>query len=270
VGGGFRENGPQYARLRPSEERARDLRVPWRASSTSVEPIQKGIFVATAPASVGSTASRRHRIPGFGSGYGEARRESLACAPSPVTARRPGRRLRPTTRPAQSHIGVGVPNRTGASANVRFSASRPRLEQPGFAATEGSPQRGIEGSATHLRACGPTTGSAVERYELLGDFAPHRNRVDRLFREWRLAAAVILWSGAQGQGRSNADGACTRSAQLEDRKTSRLNPVTHCGKTARRESSTNTALRSSGTISEAQANHTRGTEQAGDSQLGAA
>jgi hypothetical protein len=129
---------------------------------------------------------------------------------------------------------------------------------------------GNEGSATLLRVCGPTTGSAVEPPEMLGDFVPHRNRACRLFRDRRLAAAVILWSGAQGQGRSNADGACTRSAQLEDRKTSRLNPVTHCGKTARRESSTNTALRSSGTISEAQANHTRGTEQAGDSQLGAA
>jgi hypothetical protein len=66
-------------------------------------------------------------------------------------------------------------------------------------------------------------GAVVESpgCESLGDFAPQMNR--RLGAgDSRLAAAVILWSGAQGQGRSNARDACIASAQLEDRKTSRL------------------------------------------------
>jgi hypothetical protein len=46
----------------------------------------------------------------------------------------------------------------------------------------------------------------------------------RLLRESRLAAAVILCSGAQEQGRSNVNDACIGDAQLEDRNTSRLIP----------------------------------------------
>jgi hypothetical protein len=70
-------------------------------------------------------------------------------------------------------------------------------------------------------------GAVVESpgCESLGDFAPQTNLAPPAG-DSRLAAAVILWSGAQGQGRSNARDACIASAQLEDRKTSRLSSVT--------------------------------------------
>ena len=119
----------------------RNPRVPFWASSTSVEPIQKGSFVAENPTSVGLTASRKHQTQGFGLGSGEAHRELFVCAPSPVTTRQPGRRLRPTTGPAKGHTGVNVPSRTEASATVRISANRIR-RAPGFAAHWGlSPRR---------------------------------------------------------------------------------------------------------------------------------
>ena len=140
---------------------------------------------------------RTHRledapIPSFGSGCGEARRELPACTQSPVTARQNGRGLRPATGPAQSHTGGRGPNRTEASATVRLSAGNPASGNPASPPARGLPPNGNEGSATFSRGWGQTTGSADQQCNVLGDFAPHRNRVDELFGERRLAAAVIL------------------------------------------------------------------------------
>jgi hypothetical protein len=137
-----------------------------------------------------------------------------------VTACRVEQRLRPMSDSAEVSSGC-VPNRTPASADARFSAdSSPgaiRLRcRPGLAPLDN------EGSAHTPSGVCSETGCAVERLESLGDFAPQIHRTLTSLGDSRLAAVVILWSGAQGQGRSNARDACIACAQLEDRKTSRL------------------------------------------------
>jgi hypothetical protein len=137
-----------------------------------------------------------------------------------VTACRVEPRLRPTSDSAKVASDC-VPNRTPVSADVRFSADASpggiRLRcRPGLAPC------GREGSAHTPSGVCSETGCAVERFESLGDFAPQIRRRLILLGDSRLAAAVILWSGTQGQGRSNARDARITSAQLEDRKTPRL------------------------------------------------
>jgi hypothetical protein len=158
-----------------------------------------------------SRASAREGVKLFAR-CSRARRHVTACRVEP--------RLRPTSDWAKVASDC-VPNRTPASADVRFSAnSSPgaiRLHcRPGLAPFDG------EGSDHTPSGVCSETGCAVERFESLGDFAPQIHRRLLLLGDSRLAAAVILWSGAQGQGRSNARDACIASAQLEDRKTSRL------------------------------------------------
>jgi hypothetical protein len=137
-----------------------------------------------------------------------------------VTACRVERRLRPMSDSAKV-ASDRVPNRTPASADARFSADC----SPG--AIRLRCRRGLapfesKGSAHTPSGVCPETGCAVERFGSLGDFAPQIHRTFGLLGDSRLAAAVILWSGAQGQGRSRARDACIASAQLEDRKTPRL------------------------------------------------
>jgi hypothetical protein len=141
-----------------------------------------------------------------------ARRQVTACRVEP--------RLRPKSDSAKVASDC-VPNRTPASADARFSAN----SSPGAIRLRcrwGLAPLGREDSAHTPSGVWPVTGCAVEQFELLGDFAPQIHRTFGLLGDSRLAAAVILWSGTQEQGRSNARDACIASAQLEDRKTSRL------------------------------------------------
>jgi hypothetical protein len=140
-----------------------------------------------------------------------------------VTACRVKLKLRLTFDSATVTSGC-VPNRTPASADARLSANKPsgaiRLRcRSGLAPLDvGVSEHSPSGLCSE-------TGCAVGRRGSLGDFAPQNHRSFLSVRDSRLAAAVILWSGAQGQGRSIVRDACIASAQPEDRKTSRLSSV---------------------------------------------
>jgi hypothetical protein len=195
VGGNSREDGSQTTPPRRGGGRATNPRSPRRTSPTSVEPIQKGIIVAAAPASAGRAATRTHQLPGFGLGCGEALGELTACTPSPVTERQSGGTPRPTTVWARRHQG----------GSTLWRRSERRLRPPNERARPGGESNPASLSPVGLprrdrqRKLGPTPsgvwpcpGCAVGLHELLEDFAPHRIRVDRLSRDRRLAAAVIL------------------------------------------------------------------------------
>jgi hypothetical protein len=191
VGGSSRANGPEQAPLRRGLRRARISRAPRGRARPRSGSSERGIFGAAVPASVGATASRTHRIPGLGSGCGEARRELLACAPSPVTARRLG-----GTASAAHQTGTGSRRCQRAESNEGFglrSGQRDRLasSDPVSLSTGLAPE-GLRRAGPAPSGVGSTTGCAVERCLLLGDFAPHCRQVAEPFRERRLAAAVIL------------------------------------------------------------------------------
>jgi hypothetical protein len=113
--------------------------------------------------------------------------------------------------------------RTDASADVRDARS-PTPRASGSAALRVRPRRDGDSARTPSGVLAGT-GSAADRFEqqvaLPCKYASSSSRSGNR----RLAAAVILWSGTQGHGRSSVQRACTANGQSEDRKTSKSTSV---------------------------------------------
>jgi hypothetical protein len=215
---------------------------PRRFSRLAVS-LRQGSFDAAFLASVTLNASRKHPNPRFGMGSGEA-----LCNDVRVCV-----------------VTCDLAScRTEASAHVRYtasiSASSIRLRWPG-----GLPSRQRRlgpysfGRALRDRKCSRSV--RANGWLCPANTPPCSSRSGSR----RLAAVVTLWSGTQGHGRSSVRFACISNGQSEDRKSSWPIPDLTCRKTAKREGQTNTALRSSDSISVVQVNYMRGTVLTGDS-----
>jgi hypothetical protein len=140
-------------------------------------------------------------------------------------------RLRPTSDAPHSHLRQRT-CRMAASATVRRTACiRPsgiRLRcRLGLAPLD------IGGTVRTPSGVCSATGSAAVRFERIGGFAPQIHRKLLSSRESSTCRCGVLWSGAQGHGRSSVRFACISNGQSEDRKTSWLIPVIPAGKRRR-------------------------------------
>jgi hypothetical protein len=252
--------------LRQAESHIESPGEPSRALSASAASLQQGSFDAELVASASCKAPRKHPFPGFGPGRGEARSDGVRTAPLPVTAHRAERRLRPMSGAQQGHRLQRTVSSRGfgqRSAHATATASSIRLRcRRGLAPfDDGGADRAPSGART-------VTGTAAERFEPLGGFAPQIHRLLPSVTEASTSRCghTLEWHPRAGEVERSECLHLERSVRgSENPKADSCNT---CGKTAKGESSTNTALRSSDSISVAQVNHMRGPDLAGDSLVG--